>query len=144
MNIKVNGIDYNVDFIGNKLFVNDKEIKVKIKDDELVFEDKNFYLDFYEESEKEYLLIINGLAFKVSRQLTYNQIIKEIKSPMNGQITDILVQNGSEILQGQSLVIVEAMKMYNEIKSPVNGIIKDILVQEHQAVKSGDIILILE
>lgn len=144
MIVRVNEVDYNINFVENGFIVNNIEKKVEIKDKELIIEGKKFYLDYYEEGENESLLIINGMAFMVSRKLESTPIIKDIKSPMNGQITDILVQIGSEIMKGQSLVIVEAMKMYNEIKSTRNGVVKDILVQKRQPVKAGDIILILE
>ncbi|HXT83509.1 MAG TPA: acetyl-CoA carboxylase biotin carboxyl carrier protein subunit [Verrucomicrobiae bacterium] len=135
MNIRVNDMDYKIDFIGNKLFVNDKEKIVEIKDDEIILEDKKFYLGFCEDSENESLLIINGMAFKIYRKLLHDQIIKEIESSMNGQITDILVKNGSEIQQGQSLIIVEAMKMYNEIKFPVKAIVKDVVYKNIKMFK---------
>ena len=42
---------------------------------------------------------------------------------MPGKIIDVLVREGSNVLRGEPLVILEAMKMQNEILSPVNGTI---------------------
>ena len=144
MKIKVNGTEYDVEIFGNKSIINNQEIKIEIKDDAIIIGNKVFYLDFYKEDEGESLLIINGMAFVVSKKSMDDQIIKEIKAPMSGKISDILIQSKSKVEKGQGLVILEAMKMYNEIKSPVKGMIKDILVNKNQSVNAGEIILLLE
>jgi biotin carboxyl carrier protein len=144
MKIKVNGTEYDVEIFGNKSIINNKETIMKIKDDEIIIGNKEFYLDFYEEGEGESLLIVNGMAFVASKKSIDDRIIKEIKAPMSGEVTDILIQSKSKIEKGQGLVILEAMKMYNEIKSPVKGMIKDILVYKNQSVKAGEIMILLE
>ena len=146
MKIKVNETEYNVDLIGNKAIVNNREIEIKIKDDKIVIENIEYNLDFYGEGEIEEksLLIVNGMAFMVSKEYTEDKIIKEIKAPMNGQVNEILIQANDTIEKGQGLVVLEAMKMFNRIKSPVKGIIKEILVSKNQAVKSGETIIVLK
>ena len=145
MKIKVNDKEFDIEIFGNKAIINDSlEKKIEIKDDTLMIDNKEFYIDYYEEKEKESLLIINGMAFVVSKKTIDERIIKEIKSPMNGNVNDILVKVNSTIEKGQGLVVLEAMKMFNEIKSPINGEIKNILVQKNQTVKSGETMIILK
>ena len=145
MKIKVNNKEFDIEIFGNKAIINDNlEKKIEIKDDKLIIDNKEFYLDYYEEKEEESLLIINGMAFVVSKKTIDEQIIKEIKSPMNGHVNEILVKVNSTIEKGQGLVVLEAMKMFNEIKSPIKGEIKNILVQKNQAVKSGETMIILK
>ena len=145
MKIKVNDKEFDIEIFGNKAIINDNlEKKIEIKDDKLIIDNKEFYLDYYEEKEEESLLIINGMAFVVSKKTIDERIIKEIKSPMNGNVNDILVKVNSTIEKGQGLVVLEAMKMFNEIKSPIKGEIKNILVQKNQAVKSGETMIILK
>jgi biotin carboxyl carrier protein len=144
MKINVNGTEYDVEIFGNKSIINNKEIIIEIKDDKVIIGNKEFYLDYYEDREEGSLLIINGMTFVASKKSIDDQTIKEIKAPMNGEVTDILIQSKSKIEKGQGLVILEAMKMYNEIKSPVKGVIKDILVHKKQSVKAGEIMILLE
>jgi len=145
LKIKVNNKEFDIEIFGNKAIINDNlEKKIEIKDDKLIIDNKEFYLDYYEEKEEESLLIINGMAFVVSKKTIDERIIKEIKSPMNGNVNDILVKVNSTIEKGQGLVVLEAMKMFNEIKSPINGEIKNILVQKNQTVKSGETMIILK
>jgi len=60
-----------------------------------------------------------------------------VKSQMPGKIVRILVQAGVEVKKGQSLLVMEAMKMENEIKSPQDGVILAVKVVEGQAIETG-------
>jgi biotin carboxyl carrier protein len=143
LKIKVNETEYDIEIFGDKAVIDGKETSIEIKDDKLIFGNKEFSLDFYDEQEDESLLIVNGLAFMVSKKSPDHQTTKEIKAPMSGQVSEILIQINSKIEKGQGLVVLEAMKMFNEVKSPVRGMIKDVLVHKNQAVKAGQIMVVL-
>lgn len=140
MNVEVNGTLYDVVITEDKLIINNREIQIGIKENEIIFKDKKFHLDFYEEGE-ESLLIINGMIYLVSKKSSIINTIKEIKAPISGKVIKILVQTESTVEKGESLVILEAMKMFNEIKSPRNGKIKNIFVHMNQLVKVGEVII---
>ncbi len=57
-----------------------------------------------------------------------------IKAPIPGLITRVLVETGQEVTAGQSLVVLEAMKMENEIRAPRSGPILRVDVQPGQSV----------
>jgi len=59
----------------------------------------------------------------------------EILAPLPGAILKVLVSVGDQVTEGQTVAVMEAMKMENEIESPVAGSVKKI------AVKEGDTIL---
>lgn len=67
--------------------------------------------------------------------------INEVKAPMPGLISEILVKEGEEVTQGTSLIILEAMKMENVIKSPGDGIISEIKVQKGSSVEKNQILI---
>ena len=60
-----------------------------------------------------------------------------VKSQMPGKIVRVLVKAGDEVKKGQSLLVMEAMKMENEIKSLQDGVVKEVKVIEGQAVETG-------
>lgn len=60
-----------------------------------------------------------------------------IKSPMPGLVLKIKKQKGDLIAKGETLLILEAMKMENEIKSPKDGILNDIYVKEGTAIEKN-------
>ena len=70
--------------------------------------------------------------------------IAQIKTAMPGKVVRILVAEGAEVLQGDGILIVEAMKMQNEMKSPKDGIVKEIKVAEGATVNAGDILAVIE
>ena len=64
-----------------------------------------------------------------------------IKSPMFGKILDIQVKENMVVKKGQTLAIVEAMKMENNILAPYDTTIKHISIKEGEQVKDGQIIM---
>lgn len=62
---------------------------------------------------------------------------KVVESPMPGNIFKILVQPGDMITKGQTVVVLEAMKMENSINSDYAGKVKRIFVKENTPVTSG-------
>ncbi len=67
--------------------------------------------------------------------------VKEIKAPMPGKVLQILVKNGDDVKGGDSLLILEAMKMENVIKAPHDLHVKDIKVVLNQAVEKGAVLI---
>ena len=74
-----------------------------------------------------------------------------IKSPMVGVAylsvdpsTPPYVKVGQHVKQGETLLLIEAMKTFNEVKAPKSGIVKKIIVLNSQPVEFGDDLLIFE
>ncbi|MBZ5507623.1 MAG: acetyl-CoA carboxylase biotin carboxyl carrier protein subunit [Acidobacteriia bacterium] len=65
------------------------------------------------------------------------QGVKKITAPMPGKVVRILAGIGATVEAGQSVIVIEAMKMQNELKAPKNGVIKKINVAEGAAVEAG-------
>ena len=70
--------------------------------------------------------------------------IAEIKTAMPGKLVRVLTKVGAEIKKGESVLVVEAMKMQNEMKSPKDGIVKEIRFEEGATVNAGDVLAIIE
>ncbi|HLG28761.1 MAG TPA: acetyl-CoA carboxylase biotin carboxyl carrier protein subunit [Candidatus Brocadiales bacterium] len=69
--------------------------------------------------------------------------IKVVICPMPGIVTAVGVKDGDKVKKGDSLLIVEAMKMENEIKAPCSGVIKQINVTQGSMVKLNDELIIM-
>jgi biotin carboxyl carrier protein len=70
--------------------------------------------------------------------------IKEVKAPMPGLVISISVTEGQQVLEGERLLILEAMKMENSIMIHANATIKRIAVKSGQAVEKGQVLIELE
>ena len=74
----------------------------------------------------------------------------KITSPMVGTYysapsptSDPFIKEGDTVSEGQTLCIVEAMKLMNEVKSSVSGKVKKILVKDGEAIKKGQELIII-
>jgi biotin carboxyl carrier protein len=61
-----------------------------------------------------------------------------LSAPMPGTILDVLVSQGDEVISGQALLIMEAMKMEHRITAPKDGIIDTIHFQVGERCEQGD------
>ena len=66
-----------------------------------------------------------------------------IKAPMPGLIAAIPVTEGQAVTKGQTIVILESMKMQNELKAPREGIVQRISVQPGQTVEQNKLLVTL-
>jgi len=62
-------------------------------------------------------------------------------SPMPGQVLRVLVQEGQQVKAGDSLVVLEAMKMEQTIRTSMDGVVKSILVVAGQVVTPGQMLV---
>ena len=69
---------------------------------------------------------------------------KTIDSPMPGNIWKILVKEGDIINKGDSVIVLEAMKMENNIASEYSGKVKRIYVKEGSFVKAESLMIEIE
>lgn len=64
-----------------------------------------------------------------------------MKSPLPGKILKVLATAGSSWKKGDTLLIIEAMKMENEILAPRDCTVEEVAVETNQTVKTGDVLL---
>ena len=136
-NITLNNIDVNNQIIldNNK----SKLVSVKGVDHELkryqIQIDGRIYQVQISDAVDQQILKMN-LKSKKSNQL------KELRAPMPGLVRQVNVKVGDQVDAGDSLFILEAMKMENILKSPVNGTVSDIFVKPGESVEKNQILLI--
>lgn len=64
-----------------------------------------------------------------------------ISAPLPGTITSINVKVGDQVKAGQTVLVMEAMKMANNITAEADGTVKAVLVQQGDQVQSGDALI---
>ena len=68
---------------------------------------------------------------------------KAIKAPMPGTILKVNVTNGQSVKKGDTLMILEAMKMENEIPAPCDGVVASVNVNNGASVETGTVLCTL-
>ncbi len=69
---------------------------------------------------------------------------KNIASPMPGKVVKILVNEGDIVNEGDTAIIVAAMKMESEYKAPVDGMVKKVNVAEGDTIEGNQVLIELE
>lgn len=165
--IKFDGKEFNVKFSKSNfanISVNDKiynvELLKKIHDNVFSFAINQQLLEVEMELDKDGILDITLDGFEYAIQITNEtkQLLerfildsnvatsgnKIIKAPMPGMIIKIFAEEGHHVMEGDKLLVVEAMKMENVLKSPSSGIVKSLKVREGTPVNKDDILLEIE
>lgn len=66
-----------------------------------------------------------------------------VRAPMPGLVLDVPMEVGASVARGQTVVILEAMKMENDLTSPIGGHIKEVRVNKGQTVNQGDVLVVI-
>jgi pyruvate carboxylase len=69
---------------------------------------------------------------------------KEIGAGIPGTVSKILVKEGRSVKEGDSLLVIEAMKMETNIIATSTGVVSAIYAKEGQKVKTGELLIKLE
>jgi len=69
---------------------------------------------------------------------------REIKSEVTGTVSTIATQQGATVSKGDSLIVLESMKMEITVAAPNDGKIADICVNVEEFVEEGRILIVLE
>ncbi len=136
------------------VFLTENLIELEVKDNEKRVRIKRAGVSLSPLSVEEFVPITTGITPAPTRKkkLPEEDVNwKKITSPLTGTFykspsPDIppYVEVGSIITHGQTLGLLEAMKMFNEIKSEISGKIMKILVQNGATVNAGDILFLVE
>ena len=93
-------------------------------------------------------LVSNSEVYKVYRGYKPSGLNKggagALITQMPGKIVKLFKKEGDTVTKGETVVILEAMKMENEIKSGASGVIKSINVKEGQALEAGFLMVEIE
>ncbi len=120
-----------------------------------IFKDNKIYsAEIIEKDGKNLILKINNQTLEVAvtdhidqmlsrlgMDVVASNAVKEIKAPMPGGILSIEVNEGDEVVKGDPLLILEAMKMENVIKSPGDGTIQKIHISMKENVEKNQILI---
>jgi pyruvate carboxylase subunit B len=111
--ISIDGNSYNVTFKGDQVTVNNVSYQV--------------HLEGVKENDR------------ISEAKTSNNTT-QLKAPMPGKIFKLIAQSGDRVQKGDTVLILEAMKMETKIAAPIDGVIKEFLVATGDQVQRDDLL----
>ena len=124
-------------------------------------------IDLLDQTAEQLIYVINGVRRKIDYAIEANVVYLDsangnvavenitylppeiaevagdgkIRAPMDGSIINVMVNAGDTVSKGQTLLILEAMKIQQQIKSDVDGVVGEIVGQVGQQVKKRQILL---
>jgi biotin carboxyl carrier protein len=123
----------------------------------IIFNGHSYNVELIEgETSKKYVVNTFARTFNVTivdAETKYQRIRQQgmahegdndLSSPMPGKVVKIPVSVGDPVTAGQTLIVVEAMKMQSEFKATADRIVKEILVKEGDTVDAHQVMLKLE
>lgn len=140
---KLDGREFPLDLVSTQqgvfsLLINGKSYEVK---QETVGTETNIAVGH----ERFAATVRDPRSFRARRRAgASEQGVKKITAPMPGKVVRILAPVGSQLEAGQSVIVIEAMKMQNELKAPKNGTVKKMNVAEGAAVEAGQVLAEVE
>ena len=143
----------------NKIRIGKRDYPVQLKSDDkygtyILWKNRKYPVEVIRSRQNKYEILFNDISYTFTVETPFSlQRMKVLNSgkgkaeqelvraPMPGKLLDVLVREGSPILRGEPLVILEAMKMQNEIQSPVNGRIVKVHAKPNTNVMKDDVLV---
>lgn len=152
--------------------ISEKEDQVKVLQDEkemdisivplgfnryLIKKGNKIYRCLHHLDNEQFILDIRGnrIAFKIKNEREKRleglvdksasiQRDSKVKAPISGLVVKLEVEAGDKVVNGQPLLILEAMKMENSLNAPFDGVIESIKVVEGETVTLNQVLIILK
>lgn len=92
--------------------------------------------------------ILNDIQYHYQKLLQSSNVtsksVNKLLAPMPGLLKEVLCTEGKRVRKGETLFVLEAMKMENSIKSPVHGIVSKVSTQIGKAIEKGSVLCIIQ
>ncbi|NIW44110.1 MAG: hypothetical protein GWN30_04880 [Gammaproteobacteria bacterium] len=156
--IKIGQNEYRIEISETGIKINDEEIQADL----LQLNEAGLYLlnhgdDKLElhmrvEGDSSYLVMADGKQITAQVEPERDRVQSrstpstddELRAPMPGLVISVNVEVGQKVNEGQSVCVIESMKMQMAIHAPKDGVVKDVLIQSDQKVEKDALLIVLK
>ena len=142
---KINGKDFAIDVVetGDGVF-------------NIIRENKSYRAQVFsmDPASKSIEIKVEGHKFKLQVKDRYDLLLeemglndlnaikaKDLTAPMTGMVLEVMVKQGDKVIKGNTLIILEAMKMENVLKAAVDGIVDQCHVKAGDSTEKNEILI---
>jgi biotin carboxyl carrier protein len=165
LKVKVNdNKEIEIDLAKKEMMIGGKPVQINVsqisKDKyHLLWNDGSYTIELLgkDDTGKQLTLAVNGKKQQAVIQDEFDELLhklgmdklntnkmNQVKAPMPGLVLKINVAEGDVVKKGDSLLVLEAMKMENSIKATGEGVVKKIIAQPRQAVDKNQVLIVME
>jgi propionyl-CoA carboxylase alpha chain len=121
------------------------------------FSGVSYPVEIVSQHQNQIELLVNGVSYSFSVETPFSLSRKKLlasqasesttirlKAPMPGKILEVMVKTGDSVKSGDTLLILEAMKMQNAILASTKGVIKKVHVKQGDTTSKSDLLIELE
>ena len=135
--LKINGNDYNVD-------INE----VEGQDVKLTVNGTDYVVTVDKEMKPQRKPVVSAprqtsAPAAAPQQSSAAAAGSKVTTPLPGTILDVFVNVGDAVKAGQTVVLLEAMKMENNIEADTDGTVKEVKVRKGDSVLEGDVLVVI-
>ncbi len=161
--VSSSGKDFEFEMpLKDKMVIDGKEYDIELNYNPesglyLIWNGKKYPVEIVKSKQNKYEILFNNISYSFTIETPFSlkrmKVLKanrtsvgniSVKAPMPGKIVDIVCQKGAKVTRGETLLILEAMKMENEILSPIDGTVISVSVSRDNTVMKDDILVELE
>ena len=159
-NVTIENREYQVNITGDQVTVNGERVNAKVvslnhNGLQLLRHGKRVVEVFLSSQDRDtYQVLMFGGQRVVTRirdrarsreqTSTAEAAASTLLAPMHGLVVDVPVHAGEQVEQGQTLVVLESMKMQMQLRAPRSGRVKTVCIQPGQEVQKGALLVQLE
>ena len=124
---------------------------------EFMINNSYHYAKILSSSTSEVKLLIDGTEMKISKHSKLSEVLEKslskismstgvnsLTSQIPGRVVSVIGKQGDSVNKGDSIVVLESMKMQVAVKSHKDGVIKEIKVKQGDTVSRNDLIAVIE
>lgn len=132
-------------------------VKLATDEIEFIFEHSFHHAKVVRSSSSETVMLLDGHTFTMKKHFKFEKFLyktlssaisatenNNLTSQIPGRVVNILVNPGSDVKAGDSVIILESMKMQVAIKAHKDGNVRDIKVKKGMTVARNDVVAIIE
>ena len=86
-------------------------------------------------------IALENKEVKVEYQVVKDEDSKDVVSPIQGSVINVLVKAGQKVKKGEVLLLIEAMKLENEVNAPSDCEVVEVLVNKGQTVATNQVLV---
>ena len=120
----------------------------------VILNNRSYTVELFKKDGNKVEFIVNGRRYPVTLSDKYDELLESLgmdrnagakvsnlKAPMPGKVISVAVEAGTEVHEGDPLLVLEAMKMENVIKSPASGTVSSVDVETGGTVEKNEVMI---